>query len=163
MKVLIVSDTHGRDENLEQVVMNEAPFDMFVHCGDVEGREIFIEALVECPCCIVSGNNDFFSQLEREKEIMIGKYKVLLTHGHYYNVSTGPAYLKQEAKERGFDIAMFGHTHRPYFDIDKSGEKELITLNPGSLSYPRQEGHRPSYMLMKIDDNGEARFEQHYL
>ena len=42
MKVLIVSDTHGRDENLEQVVMNEAPFDMFVHCGDVEGREIFI-------------------------------------------------------------------------------------------------------------------------
>ena len=163
MKVLIVSDTHGRDENLEQVVMNEAPFDMFVHCGDVEGREIFIEALVECPCCIVSGNNDFFSQLEREKEIMIGKYKVLLTHGHYYNVSTGPAYLKQEAKERGFDIVMFGHTHRPYFDIDKSGEKELITLNPGSLSYPRQEGHRPSYMLMKIDDNGEARFEQHYL
>ena len=72
-------------------------------------------------------------------------------------------YKKQEAKERGFDIAMFGHTHRPYFDIDKSGEKELITLNPGSLSYPRQEGHRPSYMLMKIDDNGEARFEQHYL
>lgn len=68
----------------------------------------------------------------------------------------GPAYLKQEAKERGFDIVMFGHTHRPYFDIDKSGEKELITLNPGSLSYPRQEGHRPSYMLMKIDDNGEA-------
>ena len=163
MKVLIVSDTHGKDENLEHVVMNEAPFDMFVHCGDVEGREIFIEALVDCPCCIVSGNNDFFSQLEREKEIMIGKYKVLLTHGHYYNVSTGPAYLKQEAKERGFDIVMFGHTHRPYFDIDKSGEKELITLNPGSLSYPRQEGHRPSYMLMKIDDNGEARFEQHYL
>ena len=37
MKVLIVSDTHGRDENLEQVVMNEAPFDMFVLCGDVEG------------------------------------------------------------------------------------------------------------------------------
>ena len=163
MKVLIVSDTHGRDENLERAVMMETPFDMLVHCGDVEGREIFIEALVECPCCIVSGNNDFFSQLEREKEIMIGKYKVLLTHGHYYNVSTGPAYLKQEAKERGFDIVMFGHTHRPYFDIDKSGEKELITLNPGSLSYPRQEGHRPSYMLMKIDDNGEARFEQHYL
>ena len=66
MKVLIVSDTHGRDENLEQVVMNEAPFDMFVHCGDVEGREIFIEALVECPCCIVSGNNDF--RIFREKK-----------------------------------------------------------------------------------------------
>ena len=77
---------------------------------------------------MIMGNNDFFSQLEREKEIMIGKYKVLLTHGHYYNVSTGPAYLKQEAKERGFDIVMFGHTHRPYFDIDKSGEKEPMSI-----------------------------------
>ena len=103
------------------------------------------------------GNNDFFSQLEREKEIMIGKYKVLLTHGHYYNVSTGTCLFKARKQKRGaFDIVMFGHTHRPYFDIDKSGEKELITLNPGSLSYPRQEGHRPSYMLMKIDDNGES-------
>ena len=55
MKVLIVSDTHGRDENLEIVINREAPFDMLVHCGDVEGREIFIEALVDCPCCIVAG------------------------------------------------------------------------------------------------------------
>ena len=34
MKVLIVSDTHGRDENLEIAVNREAPFDMLVHCGD---------------------------------------------------------------------------------------------------------------------------------
>ena len=69
MKVLIVSDTHGHDENLERAVMMETPFDMLVHCGDVEGRESFIEALVDCPCCIVSGNNDFFSDLPREEEI----------------------------------------------------------------------------------------------
>ena len=67
MKVLIVSDTHGHDENLERAVMMETPFDMLVHCGDVEGREIFIEALVDCPCCIVAGNNDFFSDLPRER------------------------------------------------------------------------------------------------
>ena len=79
MKVLIVSDTHGRDENLERAVMMETPFDMLVHCGDVEGREIFIEALVDCPCCIVSGNNDFFSDLPREEEIDIDGNKVELT------------------------------------------------------------------------------------
>ena len=165
MKILIVSDTHRKDENLKWVIRKTKPFDMLIHLGDAEGSEYEIMKWVDKDCDLemIMGNNDFFSQLEREKEIMIGKYKVLLTHGHYYNVSTGPAYLKQEARERGFDIVMFGHTHRPYFDIDKSGEKELITLNPGSLSYPRQEGHRPSYMLMKIDDNGEARFEQHYL
>ena len=87
MKVLIVSDTHGHDENLERAVMMETPFDMLVHCGDVEGREIFIEALVDCPCCIVSGNNDFFSDLPREEEIDIDGNKVLVTHGHYYGVS----------------------------------------------------------------------------
>ena len=70
MKVMIVSDTHGRDENLEIAINREAPFDMLVHCGDVEGREIFIEALVDCPCCIVAGNNDFFSDLPREEEMM---------------------------------------------------------------------------------------------
>ena len=35
MKVLIVSDTHGHDENLERAVMQETPFDMLIHCGDV--------------------------------------------------------------------------------------------------------------------------------
>ena len=38
MKVLLVSDTHGRDTNLERAVEAEAPFDMLIHCGDVEGR-----------------------------------------------------------------------------------------------------------------------------
>ena len=34
MKVLIVSDTHGQDENLEETVLREAPFDYLIHCGD---------------------------------------------------------------------------------------------------------------------------------
>lgn len=59
MKVLVVSDTHGRDESLEMAVALEQPFDYLIHCGDVEGREVFIEALAECPCTIVAGNNDF--------------------------------------------------------------------------------------------------------
>ena len=67
MKVLIVSDTHGQDENLEETVLREAPFDYLIHCGDVEGREIFIEALAECPCTIVAGNNDFFTDLPYEE------------------------------------------------------------------------------------------------
>ena len=37
MKILVVSDTHGRDEKLERVVEQEQPFDYLIHCGDVEG------------------------------------------------------------------------------------------------------------------------------
>ncbi len=71
MKVLIVSDTHGQDENLEETVLREAPFDYLIHCGDVEGREIFIEALAECPCTIVAGNNDFFTDLPYDEEVTL--------------------------------------------------------------------------------------------
>ena len=94
----------------------------------------------------------------------IGRYRVLLTHGHYYNVSVGTEYLRQEARARGYDIVMFGHTHRPYYDVDRRrGDKDLIVLNPGSLSYPRQEGHAPSYAVMTLDDAGEAHFNFHFL
>ena len=101
MKVLIVSDTHGHDENLERAVMMETPFDMLVHCGDVEGREIFIEALVDCPCCIVSGNNDFFSDLPREEIIDLAGKKILVTHGHTYGVSGGTDGIVEAARARG--------------------------------------------------------------
>ena len=159
MKVLIVSDTHGRDENLEIVINREAPFDMLVHCGDVEGREFYIEALAECPCSIVSGNNDFFSDLPREEEFWIGEYHILITHGHYYGVSVGTERLKEEAMLRGIDIVMYGHTHRPEIDM----EDQVTVLNPGSLSYPRQIGRRPSFLMMEIDGAGEAHYTIHYL
>ena len=80
MKVLIVSDTHGQDENLEETVLREAPFDYLIHCGDVEGREIFIEALAECPCTIVAGNNDFFTDLPYDEEVTLEGHKILVTH-----------------------------------------------------------------------------------
>ena len=87
MKVLIVSDTHGRLENLERVIEMTKPIDALIHLGDVEGQEDYIRRLVPCAAYMVSGNNDFFSMLPRELEFELGKYKVLITHGHYYYVS----------------------------------------------------------------------------
>ncbi len=161
MKILIVSDTHRKDDNLKKVLEETAPIDMLIHLGDLEGSEQYIPEWVNpgCQMQMVRGNNDFFSSLDKEREIEIGKYRGLLTHGHYYNVSLGAQQLILDAKAADFDIAMFGHTHRPYFD-DSHG---IIVLNPGSLSYPRQEGRHPSYMIMELDEQGEAHFTQHYL
>ena len=39
MKILIVSDTHGRLENLERVIEMTKPIDALIHLGDVEGQE----------------------------------------------------------------------------------------------------------------------------
>lgn len=156
MRVLIVSDTHRKDENLYKVIRENGPFDMLIHLGDVEGSEEKIAGWAgkDCQVHMVLGNNDFFSELDREKEINIGKYRVLLTHGHYYNVSLGVERLELEARERNLDIVMYGHTHRPFYEVHNG----VIILNPGSLSYPRQEGRKPSYMVMEIDEEGEGHF-----
>ena len=159
MKILIISDTHGKHDNLSRVLEQESPADLLIHLGDAEGYEDYIAKQAGCPLEIVAGNNDFFSDLPREKELQIGKYKVLITHGHYYYVNTGIEEIARMAQGRDFDIVIFGHTHRPLIDI----RKDIIVMNPGSLSYPRQEGRRPSYIVMKTDQNGDAEFEIKYL
>ena len=159
MKILIVSDTHGRHECLETVLEQEKPLDMMIHLGDVDNCGHYIEAMAECPVEMVAGNNDFFSDLPGEREFHIGKYRVMLTHGHYYYVNAGTAHIKREAVARRIDIAMFGHTHRPFLEQDELG----VVLNPGSISYPRQDGKRPSYIIMEIDEEGEAHFSLEFV
>lgn len=159
MKILIVSDTHGHERNLEKVLERVSPIDQLIHLGDVEGHEDYIEVLAECPVHMVSGNNDFFSDLPREEEFWLGKYHVLITHGHYYGVSMGTERLKEEAAARKIDIVMYGHTHRPEIDLTEG----VTVLNPGSISYPRQWGRKPSYLIMEIDRDGEAHYTINYL
>ena len=155
MKVLIVSDTHGLDENLEETVLREAPFDYLIHCGDVEGREIFIEALAECPCTIVAGNNDFFTDLPYEEEVTLEGHKILVTHGHHYFVSRDYDKLVENAQAKGCKIAMYGHTHMPVIE----NEDGILVINPGSLTYPRQRGRRPSYAVMQIEEGKDPQVE----
>lgn len=161
MKILIVSDTHRRDRNLQQVIEEQKPLDMLIHLGDAEGSEHLIEEWVneDCQLEMIMGNNDFFSDLEEEIELDLGPHHILLTHGHYYNVSLGVEGVYEEAVARGCDIVMFGHTHRPFLETWDG----VTILNPGSLSYPRQEGRKPSYMLAYLEEDGSLRFEQHFM
>lgn len=154
MRILIISDTHGNLQNFEKVLKREQEIDMLLHLGDVQKDEDYLEAVMECPVHIIAGNNDFFSGLPWEEEVQIGKYKVFMTHGHGYYVSAHTRRLKQSARERGADIVMYGHTHRP--DIDTT--EDVIAINPGSLSYPRQEGRKATYVIMEVADDGEAKF-----
>ena len=78
---------------------------------------------------------------------------MFITHGHSYYVSMETEQIREEGAARNADIIMFGHTHRPYFE-----ERDGITvLNPGSLSFPRQEGRKSSYMILETD--GEEKYE----
>lgn len=158
MKVLIVSDTHKKNGSFYDVLEIEKP-DLVIHCGDAEGSEYEFREVADCPVEVVLGNNDFFSDLPRELNLEIGPYSIWVVHGHNYYVSVEREMLKEEAVSRGVDIVFFGHTHRPIVDMDEN----VIVVNPGSLSYPRQDGHHPSYAVMELDENDRANIEIKYL
>lgn len=159
MKILIISDTHRKNENYLKIVKDLGTLDMVIHLGDVEGSEYTIQNAVSCPVEMVAGNNDFFSDLPSEKIFQIGKYNVMITHGHRYYIGMGSEMLKREAVAQGVDIVMYGHTHRPVIDISPS----IMAINPGSLSYPRQENRKPSYIIMETDAQGDAHFAIKYV
>ena len=44
MRVLIVSDTHGKHTGLDRALEDAGEIDVFIHLGDVEGGEDYLNA-----------------------------------------------------------------------------------------------------------------------
>jgi hypothetical protein len=151
---MIVSDTHRKLRTLEQALSNEGEIDMLIHLGDFEGDDEAIAGMCGCKMLIVPGNNDFFTGYPKEIETEIAGRKVLITHGHYYMVSLDLRTIEDEARSRGMDIVMFGHTHKPVIQTVDG----LTLINPGSLSYPRQQDRKCSYIMMEVDDENELHY-----
>lgn len=161
MKVLIVSDTHGIDENFFKVLKKEDNIDFIIHAGDTSGSFDIIKNNVTCPVKAVLGNNDFDFSLKREEEFFLGAYKILLTHGHMDGVYYGTDRLIYKAAQNGAQVVIYGHTHVPRIEYDE--DLNVYAINPGSLTYPRQSGHKPSYIIMNIDEKENVEFTLKYL
>ena len=149
MKVLVVSDTHRRMDNLDRVIEIEKPLDMVIHCGDMEESDDHLRMVAQCPVFVVAGNNDYFHNYEKELFVRLGNHKGIISHGHNYYISMGVEIYASEARARGVDVAFFGHTHRPYYNVVNG----VTLINPGSISYPRQEGRQPSYAILNVDND----------
>lgn len=149
MKVLVVSDSHGRNDLLRKAIGQEAPIDMLIHAGDIEGdldrilgpkREYSIHA--------VCGNMDWGGGLEIAEAFDMGGHKVFLTHGHHYGVHFTMAELRKAAESCGAEVAIFGHTHMPFLEE----QNDILLLNPGSVAKPRQAGLKKTYAVITIND-----------
>ena len=163
LRIFIMSDSHGRNENVElaiaQVREEIGEFQMLIHLGDVgDAREI--ESLAGVPCYIVRGNTDYDAKLLNANVIEAGGHRIFATHGHLYQVDTRLDLLRFAALENDCDIAMYGHTHVPYLE---EAPDDVTILNPGSISKPRQADHRYTYMVMEIDDEDEVTYELRYV
>lgn len=159
MKILIMSDSHGRLDNARQAIQKAGKIDMVIHLGDIIGQDDILRNICDCQVIIVKGNCDFYSDNELVEVISLEKNRIFATHGHRYSVDWGVDSLYFAAQERECNIAMYGHTHVP--EVLRRGNMTIV--NPGSISKPRQSNRKPSYIIMEISKEGEASFRISYL
>lgn len=137
MKILILSDSHGAEQKLIDILTEHKDADCFVFLGDGErdfesalaALDIFPYGKTRKTVLQVAGNCDRFSNEATALLETFGSIKVLITHGHDQNVKFGYGRLAGEARSRNCRIALFGHTHRKEL-CDVSG---VTLFNPGSV------------------------------
>ncbi len=154
VRALIVSDTHGKNDNLKKAVKKSGPFDVMLHAGDLETDSKILSEMAGCPSYFVRGNCDYDPELPGFRIVELAGHRIFLTHGHRYHVGFGTEKLEYAALEQDCDIAVYGHTHVP--GVIK--KEDIIVVNPGSVSLPRQTGRKKTFMIMEIYKDGKLDF-----
>ena len=130
-RVAVVSDSHGGRLHLERFVefCRTEGIDRVFHLGDIVDDAKWLEKRLEVPLTYVAGNCDYLSHCAREARETVEGKRLLLVHGDRYGVKLGYDRLSYYAEEQMMDVALFGHTHRPFTGF--VGKAMLV--NPGSL------------------------------
>ncbi len=141
MKIVVMSDSHGVDHNIDKVLEKEKDANLYIHCGDIVSDKKKYPYLY-----IVRGNCDYDNELPLVRVLDAEGLKILVTHGHniYDRIKT----LAERARDRGCQIVVYGHTHVPADDTCYG----VRLLNPGALSYNR-DGSKLGYLVIQV--NGE--------
>lgn len=153
MRVLVMSDTHGWDENARYAVEKEMPFDALLHLGDVQEPETVFRRYAgidkDIPAYFVEGNCDTYGAYPEKQILELAGHRIFMAHGHEYYVRFSRDLLEEEALRESCDLAIYGHTHVPKLE---TGDQGILILNPGSISIPRQEDRQPSYMVLELKE-----------
>ncbi len=129
MRILVLSDSHGRLDNMAACVERVEP-NQILHLGDcVHDAELLVRRFPTIPMTTVPGNCDFGAADEPEKLIELGGKRILMMHGHTRGVKYDIQRAVYAAREYGADVLLFGHTHRPLVDFDGT----MYVMNPGTI------------------------------
>ena len=73
MKIVVVSDSHGRDDALEYVLQQHGDAYAYIHCGDIDADPGAFPRFVS-----VGGNNDIFYDYPDEQILSIGTHFAII-------------------------------------------------------------------------------------
>lgn len=148
-KVLVLSDSHGDVEAMARAVEQEKP-DLILHLGDLcrDYDELQRRLPVTQAMQNVCGNCDGFTEVPDQRVLLVEGKRILMMHGHRYEVKLGYSRAMWAAREAEAEILLCGHTHIA-LDRELMG---LHILNPGSCR-----GSRGTYGIIELGE-GEPLF-----
>lgn len=154
MRILVFSDSHNYDRNMVRAInLNRGRFDLCIHLGDgCKEFELLAQEHSPIPFVCVNGNGEdhYGSGRVNETVLELEGHRILVTHGHKYQVKFGNNALLYRAMERECDIVLYGHTHLPFNKyLPEQGKKGIYLLNPGSISMPPF-GRKPSFGVIEL-------------
>lgn len=149
MRILVISDSHGRINNIEKAIEAHPSVQHIFFLGDCVNdlenlRFIYDEKIFHT----VSGNCDHSSFERCSDMIELGGLRIFYTHGHLYSVKSGMERLREAATSCGADLVLYGHTHIAKTEYDGG----VYYVNPGSIGMGRSNGE--SYAVIDIEHNG---------
>lgn len=141
MQLVVVSDSHGRNEvfpKLRELYPNASAYLLL---GDSETDEYSLDGFAS-----VQGNNDAYGLFPPHLILDLDGVRIYMTHGDRIPRMGMIDRFLVKAKEENCQLFLFGHTH-----IYEVHQKDGVTiLNPGSIQQNR-DGSNPSYALVTLD------------
>ncbi len=128
-KIAIVSDTHGNWQMAAGEIKKESGITHLIFLGDHADDGLLLAGALQIPAYIVRGNCDAVKDAEEEQIVALGDWRLLICHGHRYQVKQQLQTIYYRGLELGVDYVLYGHTHIAMYE---PGEVTLI--NPGSMS-----------------------------
>ena len=141
MKILLVSDSHGDYQALDQLAAKYPNIDLYLHAGDSEQDEFSIKPFIS-----VRGNCDHYYDFPNYLVIPSPFGNIYVQHTPYVS--------KSVINEHNAKIVIHGHTH-----VRRNETKNgILFINPGAISYARDK-FNGSYAIIEIDNkNVEVKF-----
>jgi len=121
--------------------------DYIIHAGDLVELSVIDELEQAAPVLAVHGNMDSLETCDALpvlNSLKVFDWKIGVMHDP--EVLNGSEKMKQIAKEMGFNVFVYGHTHAPRI----KWEGEILFINPGSPTDPASFLNKPSVGLLTV-------------